>query len=74
MEALGFGVFRALGFKACGLGLCGVQGRRAELRLFWVVALGLRCCNSHYIWEFPKIGVPYFGALIIRILLFRALY
>ena len=22
-------------------------------------------------WEFPKIGVPYFGVLIIRILLFR---
>ena len=26
------------------------------------------------IWEFPKIGVPYFGVLIIRILLFRVLY
>ena len=26
------------------------------------------------IWEFPKIGVPYFGDLIIRILLFRVLY
>ena len=26
------------------------------------------------IWEFPKIGVPYFGVLLIRILLFRALY
>ena len=25
-------------------------------------------------WEFPKIGVPYFGDLIIRILLFRVLY
>ena len=25
-------------------------------------------------WEFPKIGVPYFGVLIIRILLFRVLY
>ena len=26
------------------------------------------------IWEFPKIGVSYFGVLIIRILLFRVLY
>ena len=26
---------------------------------------------GHPIWEFPKIGVPYFGVLIIRILLFR---
>ena len=25
-------------------------------------------------WEFPKLGVPYFGVLIIRILLFRVLY
>ena len=25
-------------------------------------------------WEFPKIGVPYFGALMIRILLFRILF
>ena len=25
-------------------------------------------------WEFPKIGVHYFGALILRILLFRVLY
>ena len=25
-------------------------------------------------WEFPKIGVPYFGVLIISILLFRVLY
>ena len=25
-------------------------------------------------WEFPKIRVPYFGVLIIRILLFRVLY
>ena len=26
------------------------------------------------IWEFPKIRVPYFGVLIIRILLFGVLY
>ena len=25
-------------------------------------------------WEFPKIRVPYFGALVIRILLFGVLY
>ena len=24
-------------------------------------------------WEFPKIGVPYFGVLLMRILLFRVL-
>ena len=29
---------------------------------------------STTIWEFPKIGVPYLGVLIIRILLFRVLY
>ena len=27
-----------------------------------------------FIWDFPKIRVPYFGVLIIRILLFRVLY
>ena len=27
-----------------------------------------------FVWEFPKIGVPCFGVLIIRILLFRVLY
>ena len=26
------------------------------------------------IWDFPKIRAPYFGVLIIRILLFRVLY
>ena len=26
------------------------------------------------IWEFPKLGVPYFGVLIKRILLFRVLH
>ena len=26
------------------------------------------------IWDFPKIRVPYFGVLIVRILLFRVLY
>ena len=25
-------------------------------------------------WDFPRIRVPYFGVLIIRILLFRVLY
>ena len=25
-------------------------------------------------WDFPKIRVPYFGVLIVRILLFRVLY
>ena len=36
-----------------------------------VVYLGLTVVP---IWEFPKIGVPYFGVLIIRIRLFRVLY
>ena len=27
-----------------------------------------------YIWDFPKIRVPYSGVLIIRILLFRVLH
>ena len=27
-----------------------------------------------FMWEFPKMGVPYLGVLIIRILLFRVLY
>ena len=30
--------------------------------------------ESLSIFEFPKLGVPYFGVLIIRILLFRVLY
>ena len=36
-----------------------------------------RWCEVSFcaMWEFPKIGVPYFGVLIItRILLFRVLY
>ena len=35
-------------------------------------ALGLQFPKQT--WEFPKIGAPYFGVLIIRILLFRVLY
>ena len=31
-------------------------------------AFVLRSLNSN--WEFPKIGVPYFGVLIMRILLY----
>ena len=30
--------------------------------------------SSGFIWEFPKLGVPYSGVLIMRILLFRVLY
>ena len=39
-------------------------------------AFGLRVQYVCYdCWEFPKIrGVPYFGVLIIRILLFKVLY
>ena len=29
---------------------------------------------NHGMWEFPKIGDPYFGVLIIGILPFRVLY
>ena len=32
------------------------------------------CLAGANMWEFPKIGVPYFGVLIIRVLLFRLLY
>ena len=38
---------------------------------FTVQGLGFRLL---VIWEFPKIRVPYFGVLIIGILLFRVLY
>ena len=34
----------------------------------------LGCQIRPPIWEFPKIGVPYCGVLIIRILLFNVLY
>ena len=44
-------------FRFEGLGFNGLTGE----------GLGLG------IWEFPKIRVPYFGVLIIRILLFRVL-
>ena len=39
------------------------------------VAMGdvLRDSGS-FMWEFPKIRVPYFGVLIIRIRLFRVLF
>ena len=41
----------------------------SEVRLNgWLQSLGLR------IGEFPRIRVPYFGVLIIRILLFRVLH
>ena len=45
----------------------GLDGREASVLL---------CArNSRCMWEFPQIrGVPYFGVLIIRILLFRVLY
>ena len=45
------------------------------LRIFRVWRLGvwgLGLCGP--IWDFPKIWVPYFGVLIIRIILFRVLY
>ena len=32
------------------------------------------CAIVSGMWDFPKIRVPYFGVLIIRILLFRVLY
>ena len=35
------------------------------------------CCGPDMLlprWEFPKIGVPYFGVLIIRVLPFRVPY
>ena len=50
--------FRALGFRVLTVGLDGTG--------FPVPVL--------LTWDFPKIGIPYFGVLIIRILLFRVLY
>ena len=32
------------------------------------------CALTKTIWGFRKLGVPYFGVLVIRILLFRVLY
>ena len=37
-------------------------------------AKGLGCGARESIWEFPKLGVPYFGVLKIRLLLFRGLH
>ena len=63
-----------LGYKVQHL--CSVYA----FRLFWGLGLGLRnferipVLQWGNIWEFPKIRVPYFGVLIIRILLFRVPY
>ena len=43
-----------------------------ELRVLGFCVEG--CQGLESIWEFPKIRVPYFGVLIIRILLFRVRY
>ena len=32
------------------------------------LTLGIPCYLTFSIWDFPKIGVPCFGALIIRVL------
>ena len=40
---------------------------------FAIQDLGFRLRDPR-IWDFPKIRVPYFGVLIIKILLFRVLY
>ena len=52
-----------------------VNGRKLKLQS--EEESGRNSCRMHAymrIWEFPKIRVPYFGVLIIRILLFRVLY
>ena len=35
---------------------------------------GPKAWGRHVMWDFPKIRVPYFGVLLIWILLFRVLY
>ena len=50
----------------------GLACKLSELRVR-MSCVGLKLFR-HLIWEFPKMGVPYFGVLIIRILLFRVLY
>ena len=54
-------VLRGSGFQ--------VQGRSLQLEI-----AAAKTALRKPMWEFPKIGVPYFGVLIIRILLFRVLY
>ena len=72
MEPLGKLVFRAWGWMSCRLRVSG-KGRCGEdlptnagsfQQKLWYHGYG----------SFRKFGVPYFGVLIIRILLFRVLY
>ena len=44
------------------------RSETVHVRLFPAQAI-----RSMFMWEFPKLGVPYFGILTIRILLFRVL-
>ena len=49
----------------------GVMGGVWTLR---VPGLGGLAAQAREIWDFPKIRVPYFGVLTIRILLLRVLH
>ena len=79
--ALGFGGlgFRGLGFR--GLGFRGLGFRGFGFRKLHVpqgVTLGSSTpksaqWNTEQLGSFRKLGVPYFGVLIIRILLFGVL-
>ena len=59
------------------------QAARNQHGTGWKVYVGLPLSTARFDvglqdvvgnWEFPKTGVPYYGDLIIRILLFRVLY
>ena len=64
-------VVRALVAEGSSLPCCIWEAWLGSL-LVGSVSLGIWLMIN--IWEFPKIGVPYLGVLIIRILLFRVLY
>ena len=48
------------------------DGVRRVLVAFWSEAIKTHPVG--FIWDIPKLRVPYFGVLIIRILLFMVLY
>ena len=61
-------VFKGSGLRVLTIEGCGLRGLGCMEK-----GLGLGFLQIS-LWEFPKLGVPYFGVLIIRILLFVVLY
>ena len=54
---------------------CRAQGLGSTIQGFGFATTSVvATTRSAEIWEFPKIGDPYFGVLIIGILSFRVLY